>query len=876
MAFYTMYNSYCVFVTFLVFPFQDLMDTVLTKLKSKVSTVLPGNPLTREYELCKHIGFAGPGMLWKLFAAKKRSTQQEATVWAFEKKTLDSYPKVQKESMIDILKYGVATLTRIKHPKILSVLQPLEESRESLAFASEPLFTSLKSALLTSFSNENKSHVDEPFVLTEVEIKYGLMQISEALSFLHTDCHRVHLNLVPESIVINKFGLWKFGGFEFSKLLEHQPSSASLEPTASVPIWQSSVMPACQPTLHASSPESIFEGQVTAASDMFSLGLLICCLYNQGQSLFDRQNDYSAYRKAVKEMTSICATKISRLPENLKEYVKLMLSADPALRPSALQFSRTPYFEDASMSVLRSIDNMYQLDNLARSQFYKSLPSAIHTLPRRLCLFRVFPQITEDFSNPHMVPFILPAVLQVIDMVTQEEFVQHMLPRLLPIMSLKEPVQIMLVLLQNLRVLSEKFPTNEFRLYVLPILHSALDTDNKMIQELCLKSLPSICSFMELSMLRNAVLPRIQKLFFRTDLLSTRIACLMCMGKLLDHLDKWIVMDELLPFLQQITSREPIILIAMLGIYRIAFSHEKLGISREKLATRVLPHLIPLSVDSSLNLKQYNAFAELIRDMCNQLEREQRSKLEQLHGVQEDSSLVSFSVITNGCSQINSCADLMDRIMRTHADSHMGIFENHTPPKELSTSNTQSTDRMSANNKSAPLTIEQKRQLAAERCQHGRLQNQRSLDTLQPTKRVTSSKPVPRDLTSTLVESNLTALANNINLTQQRTFQPGLPLSLVRAPSTPMNYLSYPHYSAGSGLPLCSTVTPPSTGISCTSAMWDPYRNPNTFGPMNTAPLGSNVPMSAPRFSVPASNFCAPQSGQIKPLSKTDIDDLLS
>lgn len=34
------------------------------------------------------------------------------------------------------------------------------------------------------------------------------------------------------------------------------------------------------------------------------------------------------------------------------------------------------------MSVLRSVDNMYQLDNLSRSQFYKSLPNSIHTLPK--------------------------------------------------------------------------------------------------------------------------------------------------------------------------------------------------------------------------------------------------------------------------------------------------------------------------------------------------------------------------------------------------------------------------------------------------------------------------------------------------------------
>lgn len=72
------------------------------------------------------------------------------------------------------------------------------------------------------------------------------------------------------------------------------------------------------------------------------------------------------------------------------------------------------------------------------------------------------------------------------------------------------------------------------------------------------------------------------------------------------------------------------------GIYRLALSHERLGISREKLATRVLPHVIPLSIEGTLNLKQYNAYASLIRDMCSQLEREQCAKLEQVHGASEE------------------------------------------------------------------------------------------------------------------------------------------------------------------------------------------------------------------------------------------------
>ncbi|KER25046.1 hypothetical protein T265_07437 [Opisthorchis viverrini] len=856
------------------------MDSVIHKIKTKVSNVLPGNPLTREYDLGKQIGSAGPGMLWKLFAAKKRSTQQEATVWAFDKKSIDNYPKSQKESMIEILKYGVATLTRIKHPKVLSVLQPLEESRESLAFASEPLFSSLKSVISESTSNPKKSDTRDGFSLTDVEIKYGLLQLTEALTFLHSDCRRVHLNLVSEAVVINKYGLWKLAGFEFSKVVDHRSSDGQTEPSASVPMWQSSIMPACQPTLVASSPEAVLQGHVTPASDMFSLGMLIYSLCNRGQSLIPSENDYSAYRRDVKNLVSVYSGKIATLPENLREYVRMALSKDPDIRPTALQFSRTPYFEDAAMSVLRSVDNMYQLDNLARSQFYKSLPSTIHTLPKRLCLFRVFPQISEDFSNQHMVPFILPAVLQIMDLVTQQEFVQYMLPRLIPVMAMKEPIQILLVLLQNLRVLSEKFPAAEFRIHVLPMLHSSLDTDNKTVQELCLRSIPSIASLTELTTLKNAVLPRIQKLFFRTELLSTRLSCLMCIGKLLDHLDKWIVMDDVLTFLQQIRSREPSLLIAMLGIYRLAFSHEKLGISREKLATRVLPHLIPLSIEGSLNLKQYLAFAELIRDMCSQLEREQKAKLEQLHGIAEEPNILGVGTsMSNGWTSANSCATLMDQIMRTFVDSTSGLIDQTSEDKKPSAPPNSVSEHMSdlEIKPTVTLSLEQKRQLAAERSQQQRLQGQ-GLDAIQPTKKdPTSTKPTPRDLTSTLIESNLFEMANRANsIPSSRTFQPGLPLALVRPPATPYNdYISMPHYSVGAGLNLSATINPPTTRFPCTQARWDPPRN-TTAGSYASFQQPTNHSLTEAAPFTPNLASAPSLTEQYKPLSKVDIDDLLS
>ena len=44
-----------------------------------------------------------------------------------------------------------------------------------------------------------------------------------------------------------------------------------------------------------------------------------------------------------------------------------------------------------------------------------------------------------------------------------------------------------------------------------------------------------------------------------------RLEVLVCMAKLLEYLDKWSVMDDVLVFLTEIRSREPKILIAVLG-----------------------------------------------------------------------------------------------------------------------------------------------------------------------------------------------------------------------------------------------------------------------------------------------------------------------
>lgn len=51
---------------------------VLNKLKNAVSSALPGNPLSKDFEVYGLIATAGPGHFWKIYNATKRTTKQ---VW---------------------------------------------------------------------------------------------------------------------------------------------------------------------------------------------------------------------------------------------------------------------------------------------------------------------------------------------------------------------------------------------------------------------------------------------------------------------------------------------------------------------------------------------------------------------------------------------------------------------------------------------------------------------------------------------------------------------------------------------------------------------------------------------------------------------------
>ncbi|KAL1473607.1 hypothetical protein MTO96_021899 [Rhipicephalus appendiculatus] len=538
------------------------------------------------------------------------------------------------------------------------------------------------------------------YQLFDVEIKYGFLQVSEGLAFLHNDVKRLHRNLCPQSIVVNKKGAWKIAGFDFSiganNPQDPQPSYRSLNLEPDLP-------PLAQPNLNYLAPEC-------------------------GSTLYDANSSVASLKQCI------------------NKHLKHLSSG----RPDAHQFSKLKFLEDVGVKTLQYLDSLYQWDNLQKSHVYKGLPQVLAQMPKRVALHRVLPCLVKEYANPDMVPFVLPSVLLIAEQATKEEFCSIILPDLVPIFRLREPVQILLIFMQKMELLLTKCPPDDIKNHVLPMIYGALESDAQQIQELCLNIIPDFAHLVDYPSMKNALLPRIKRLCLQTSFLSVRVNCLVCLGKLLEHLDKWLVLDEILPVLPEIRSKEPAVLMGILGIYKLAMSHKKLGLTKDVMACKVIPFLMPLTIENGLTLNQFQAIMGVVKEMIAAVETEHRAKLEQLNSIkQEQSAAMEMTNPNEIVPGLTLSTKANSATSNVYDDLGISNFSAQSPNANVSKSPTHKLKQQS-------LSMEEKQRLAREQEFQQRIQTQPSLIPAKPAP--TRPAHEPKDLTSTLINSNLASL----------------------------------------------------------------------------------------------------------------------
>ncbi|EOY17147.1 Kinase family protein with ARM repeat domain isoform 2 [Theobroma cacao] len=609
---------------------QALAKTAAVIEKTVQTTVqeVTGPKALQDYELLDQIGSAGPGLAWKLYSAKARDgtrPQQYPTVcvWVLDKKVLSEararagLSKVAEDSFFDLIRADAGRLVRLRHPGVVHVVQALDENKNAMAMVTEPLFASVANAL---GNVENVANVPKDLKGMEMgllEVKHGLLQIAESLDFLHNNARLIHRAISPENILITSSGAWKLGGFGFAISTDQASNDLANVQAFHYAEYdiEDSVMP-LQPSLNYTAPELVRSkaSSTGCSSDIFSFGCLAYHLIAR-KPLFDCHNNVKMY---MNTLTYLSNEAFSSIPPELVHELQRMLSANESFRPSALDFTGSPFFrDDTRLRALRFLDHMLERDNMQKSEFLKALSDMWKDFDSRVLRYKVLPPLCAELRNLVMQPMILPMVLTIAESQDKTDFELVTLPALVPVLSTAAG-ETLLLLVKHAELIINKTSPEHLVSHVLPMLVRAYDDNDPRIQEEVLKKSVFLAKQLDAQQLvKQAILPRVHGLALKTTVAAVRVSALLCLGEFVHTLDKHAVLD-VLQTIQRCTAvdRSAPTLMCTLGVSNSIL--KQYGV--EFVAEHVLPLLTPLLTAQQLNVQQFAKYMLFVKDILRKIE----------------------------------------------------------------------------------------------------------------------------------------------------------------------------------------------------------------------------------------------------------------
>ncbi|ROW08225.1 hypothetical protein VMCG_03324 [Cytospora schulzeri] len=651
------------------------------------------------------ISQAGP---WRIHDAKRKSTGKVYSVFIFDKKSLDSqgsslgrssasaFKKVSEE-VVERLKKEASSLAKLRHPSILELVEPVEETRGGgLQFVTEPVTASLASLLQEKDDQERAGGVGgrssryvteeadgtrrrREIEIDELEIQKGLLQVSKALEFLHENAGLVHGNLTPDAILVNAKSDWKISGLSFCS-----PPDNSTKPTSFPPLSLYEILNpdprlprTVQLDLDYSSPDFVLDHNLNPSADMFSLGLLCIALYNSPhKSPLECNSSVSAYKRFFQSSSTIPTVnnnfKSSRpLPKDLLVHVlPRLITRRPAQRITAKEFQETDFFDNILVSTIRFIESFPAKTANEKQSFLRGLNKVLPSFPKSVMEKKLLPALLEETKDKALLSLILGNVFKIIDLLPsgRRAFTDKVRPALKDIFVTnnknaedKDPARDagLMVVLDNISTIANNSPGKEFRDDMLPVVAAAIAAPTHSVVDAGLRSLPVVLPVLDFSTIKNDLFPTVAHVFSKTTSLAIKVRGLqafviLCGGSSdtsdssgLDGLgperkpsssstalDKYTMQEKIVPLIKAIKTKEPAVMVEALNVLRVVGDYA----DTEFIAMDILPILWNMSLGPLLNLKQFQTFMELIKSLSKKVEEEQTRKLQELSGTTNGSA----------------------------------------------------------------------------------------------------------------------------------------------------------------------------------------------------------------------------------------------
>ncbi|KIJ60622.1 hypothetical protein HYDPIDRAFT_98218 [Hydnomerulius pinastri MD-312] len=586
--------------------------------------------------------------LWKVQGASHKVTNKRVSVWTFDKRAeMEGLGPLSRERVLEVLKAEATALSRLRHPSILEMVEPLEETRNELIFATEPVLSPL------DISIPRGPHFTALVELDEIEIQKGILQLCKGLSFLHSSAKLIHSNLKPECVIINDSGDWKISGLGLTIPL----TTADGTPTRwEFPGFDGRVPSYIQRSFDYIAPEYALDEVLVTASDMYSLGALIYAVHCKGKPPFSNHGSLGGLR----DNAGRPVPDIGQLDSDLQDLLRSLITRGSQSRPTPSTLPSHSFFSSLPISTLNFLDrsNFTAKTREEKISFMKGLTGVLSRFSEGLRIRKILPSLLEEMKDTHLLPYILPNVFAISNILSASQFAQLVLPSLKPLFTIKDPPQNMLTLLDNLEMLQSKTEKGVFREQVLPLVYNALESEHAVVQEHALKVVPNLCETIDYAEVSGVLFPRVALVFTKTKILSVKVATLVTFLSMVKTLDQSNLTQKLCPLLSKIRTKEPAVMMATLSV------QEAMGfkVDREAVATLVLPQLWSMSMGPLLNIEQFQRFMGAIRKLGDRVEKEHNQFLRDSQRIEDRSATANGVAAPN----LNSGVDFESLVGRAN------------------------------------------------------------------------------------------------------------------------------------------------------------------------------------------------------------------
>ncbi|KAJ3219491.1 hypothetical protein HDU67_000904 [Dinochytrium kinnereticum] len=626
-----------------------------------------GNAVSAAFTIGDQVGSGGPGNLWKIRSATRKSNGQSVSVFIYEKNFIETLnplsskpPNAKKEldKAHEVLKKEAQTLSRLRHPCMLEVTEALDDSKTVLAFGSEMVLCCLSNVLGNFFNTGNldKAEFRAKYDLDELEIQKGVLQVIKGTSdpFL-------------------PMGDWKISGFNFSYQLTQATDTASF--------YITDYPPFCSPSMDYLAPEVILEERYTMQSDLWSLGCLIYAVFSSGTPPLVANNNSYTYKQKISHMELIDFDR-PNIPLRLRDSLRALLVRDPYARLSLDMFQKSEFFDNILISTIGFLETLVEKTQVQKAQFLKGLVKMLPQFSEKLLMRKILPILIQELKDGVMTPFVLPNIFWISDQISDAEFNAKILPALKPVFKMTDPPQAVLLLLSRIDILMKKTSSPEtFKQDVMPLIYGALEIPVIQVQEQAVKMVPTLVSKLDFTTVKSVLFPKLQAIYTSSSSLSVRVGALIAIHSTIKLLDKFTLTEKIIPLLKGNKVREPSILVGLLAVY----AELARQLDKEIIATEILPELWKLSIDQVLNVTQFKKFMKVIHELTAKVEEQHVKVLQEMKTMAvsdektlaADSSTDFASLVRGG---VNAASAPSSPMHSTNGSPSKSSFNSDPPP----------------------------------------------------------------------------------------------------------------------------------------------------------------------------------------------------